>query len=138
MEIVDAVFLILADDVEQEAGEADFVGPRLRDHRKIERQRAVMSRARGLFVREDRRKVIGRTARTLEHLAVVVRTVGDLIFAGERLDLPFREAERAGLAERAESDELQRVAGLTDFAIDLETALQLLLVEVTERTGEAP
>ncbi len=97
-----------------------------------------MRRARRLFVREDRREVVRRTARTLEHLAAVVRTVSDLIFTSDRLDLTFVEAERAALSKRAERHKLHRVTGLADFAIDLEAALELLLVEMTEWTGEGP
>src|SRR5690606_42052191 len=50
------------------------VGPRLGDQREIGRCRAAIGCARGLLVRERRREVVRRTARTLEHLALVVRS----------------------------------------------------------------
>src|SRR5262249_24079465 len=51
------------------------------------------------------------------------------------LDLRRRIAE---ILERAERNQVHRVAGGTDFGVYLQTALQLLLVIGAERTREGP
>ena len=82
--------------------------------------------------------MIGRDARPLEHVALVVRTGGDLVFGGERLHLVLGIARPAGLGEVAEGDVFQRMAVRADLAIDLEAALQLGRVVAAENAGERP
>ena len=53
---------------------------------------AVVARARGVLVRQRRREIVGRPAGALEHLALVVRAVLDLVLGGDRLDLRLGEA----------------------------------------------
>ena len=60
------------------------VGPRLGEPRLVRRQAAGMGGARRLLVGERSREIIRRPARPVEHLALVVRTVVDLVFGGKR------------------------------------------------------
>src|SRR5215471_1276378 len=79
-----------------------------------------------------------RSAGRLEHLALIVRAVLDLVVGGDRLDLAGRELRPALLPDIAEREQRQAVAGLADLAIDPEATLQLRTVEMTERPGERP
>ena len=69
--------------------------------------RAAIGGARRLLVRERRREIIGRPAGPLEHLALVVRAVLDLVVGGERRRLRLGIAGTAGIGEVAERDVVQ-------------------------------
>ena len=109
-------------------GKPAFVAARLGQHRHIGRQGAAQRGARGLIVGERRREMIGQPARPLEHLALVVRTVGHLKSGRDRRRLRLGEAGAAGIGEVAERQKLQAVTGGADLAIDLEAALKLLRI----------
>ena len=136
-DVVDAVLLVLREHVEDEPGEAALVGARLGDHRHVRRHR-VVARAGGVLVRPRRRKAVGRAAFALEHLALVVGAILDLVLAGDLLDLRLGIAERAGLTEVAERQQVEAVADRANLAIDLEAALQLRAVVGAERAPERP
>src|SRR3546814_13170163 len=91
---------------------------------------AAVGRAGSLLVREGRREPIRRQTRTLEHLARVIRPVGDLEGGRQRFHLGFREAD---IAKVAEGHILHRVTGGADFFVDLIATLQLAPVERAER-----
>jgi hypothetical protein len=74
------------------------------------------------------KKSVGRPGRVFGLTGVRV-DARHLVLGGDRLHLVVVVAERL---EVAEGDEAQRVAGLADFVVDLEAALQLLLVELAE------
>ena len=99
--------------------------------------RVVRARAAFSFG-ERRREMVGRPAGALEHLALIVRAVLDLVFGGDRRRLRLGEAGPAGSARlRNASSSSQWQIG-ADLAVDLEAALQLRLVEFAERAGERP
>ena len=119
-------------------GKAALVGARLGDQRQVRRQRAAIGRARGLLVGEWRGEVVGRPAGPLEHFALIVRAVLDLVFGRECRRLRGRIAGTAGIGEIAERDIGQRVAGGADFLVDLQPALHRAAIELAERTGKRP
>lgn len=125
------------------AGEqrVDIVGsarPRLGHHRQVRRQRTVIGDPRQLIVGERRAERIRRPRRALEHLAFVVRAVGDLHLRGENLHRLRRELRSARLAEIAVGQKPHRMAARADLLVDLEAALQLRVVVGPEWRGEAP
>ncbi len=61
--------------------------------------------------------------------------VGDRILRGQRFDLRLRIAE---VLQRAERDQVHRVAGRADLLVDFQPALQLRPVVAAQRTGERP
>ena len=71
-------------------------------------------------------KGLGKTG---VHLAGLLVDARHLVLGGDRFHFVVVVAQRL---EVAEGDEAQRVAGLADFVIDLEAALQLPLVELAE------
>ncbi len=81
---------------------------------------------------------VGEPAGPLEHLALVVRTVSDLITGGDGLRLRLGESRTAFIGEIAEGDQLEAVTVRADFFVDLEAALQLRRVVSAERTVERP
>ena len=117
-----------------------FDTARLGDQRQVRRQRAVLSGASLLVVLVRAEDGVRQQRRTLEHLALVVRAVGDLVWplGSERLDRLFRELRTAGLREVAESTSLQAMAGRANLLVNLEAALQLSLVELAGEAAERP
>src|SRR5260370_22979840 len=99
---------------------------------------AAIGDARSLLVREWRGEVIGGPAGPLEHFALVVRSVLDLVFGCEGCRLRRRIAWTAGIGEIAERDIRQAMTGGAYFPVDLQPALQRPAVEVADRTGERP
>ena len=98
-----------------------------------------MAVAGRLLVGERRGKAIGQDGlRTVIDVALVVRRSLDLVFSRNRFSLRRGKFRAALLREIAERNERERVAVLADFAIDLETALQLATVILAEWAGEAP
>src|SRR6185312_2516014 len=98
-------------------------------------------RAIRLIVRERRHEMIRRPRRALEHLALVVRAVGDFLLGGDALHLVFAVADAAAWPIRTEiviSDEVQRMAIGADALIDLETALHRGAIVGAERPVEGP
>ena len=123
------------EDVEDEAGKPALDGARLGDRREIRRRRTAVGVGGRLLVGERRREIVVRLARPLEHLALVVRTVLDLVLGRECLDLGIAVAERRQVAE---GDQVERMAVRADLRIDLQPALELRLVEGAEGPGERP
>src|SRR5690348_10469744 len=82
-DVVRPLLLVLGEEVEDEPGKAALVGSRLGDERQVGRRGAAVRGPGGLLVRERRREVVRRTAGTLEHLALVVGTVLDLVVGRE-------------------------------------------------------
>src|SRR5690606_19945149 len=126
---------ILREYIEDELREPTLHCARLGDQRKVRRSRTVVCRSSRSRVRVWRREVVGRKRLAGEHFAIRVRAVLHFIFSGKRLDL-FRRVTEA--FQRAEGDQVHRMAGRADFLVDLQAALQLALVIGSERTGEAP
>src|SRR5262249_43133703 len=62
----------------------------------------------------------------------------DLVLGRHRRGLRFRETRATRIREIAESQHLDRMAGCTDFLVDLEAALKLPLIVSAERPGERP
>src|SRR5690606_27530459 len=77
-------------------------------------------------------------ARPLEHVAIFVRPVNDLVFSGKRTNLRFAEFRTTLLSQVTEGNQLHAMARRTDFLVDLIAALKLCLVELAERAGEGP
>src|SRR5262249_27462760 len=138
VDVIGPLLLIGGEEVDHELREAALVGTRLGDQRQVGRRRAAIGRARGLLVRERRREVVRRAARTLEHLAVVVRAVLDLVLRRERRCLRRRVAGAAGVGEVAERDIGQAVAGRADFLVDLQATLQRAAIILAEPAGKGP
>src|SRR5262249_55946153 len=136
-DIVDAVLLVLAEDVEEKPGKPALVAARLGEHRHVGRQSATGHLARLRVVLERRRETVGRPAGAFHRLALVIGVL-DLVFGRDRLDLPRTESGTARLREIAEGQELEAVTVLADLTIDLEAALELRAVEFAERAGERP
>jgi hypothetical protein len=93
---------------------------------------------------EDR---IRQPGRPLDELTLARGDVASVVGAVENLVRPSGceglnrlaiELGATGLGEVAEVDALQSVAGSADLLVDLEAALQLLLVEAPLDAGEAP
>src|SRR5690606_4180053 len=101
--------------IEYEGRESAFDSPRFRDQREIGRCSTVVGSSRLLGIGIRRRKVVGCLARPHEHLTGFIRPVLYLILAGYRLYLRFGIAQ---ILERAEGDEIERVAGRADLAVD--------------------
>src|SRR5690606_19190741 len=118
--------------------ETALVGASLGEHREVWRIGAAVRGARSLLVREGRRPAVRQAAGTFEHLAVLARTVLNLIFGGQHLHLALGKFRTTRLPEVADRHQLHAVARGADLPIDLETALELRAVVVTEQTPEAP
>src|SRR5262249_36727294 len=71
-------------------------------------------------------------------LALLVRSVRDLVFGRDRFCLRGGKSRTAWLGEVAERHQREAMTSLADFAVDLEAALQLCLVVHAERPGERP
>src|ERR1700719_1385124 len=84
--------------------------------------------------------MIGERRRPIEHLALLVRSVLDLMQPGgcDRLRLGEAEPWAARIGEIAEGQELHAVTRDADLAVDLEAALQLPFVVFPEWPGERP
>src|SRR5262249_24085792 len=136
-DVVDAVLLVRKEryGIQDEPGEAALEGARLGDDRLVDREAAVAG-ARRLLVGGRRRKAIGQAAGALEHFALVVGSVLDLVFGRDGGGLGRRELRTAGLGEVAERHQRQAVAGRADLAIDPEAALQLRAIILAEYAGE--
>ena len=80
--------------------------------------------------------MIGKPAGALEHLALIVGAVLNLVFAGDGCRLRLGEVRSTGIGEVAERDQLEAVTGRTNLAVDLEPALQLRLIVHAERSGK--
>src|SRR5205807_8391978 len=91
--------------------------------------------ARRLVIGERSGDLVRWPRRALEHLALVVGTVGHLRLRGDALDLVLAVAE---LLEVAEIEMLDRVADRADFLIDLKPALQRGPVIGAEHPLERP
>src|SRR5437868_11312540 len=89
--VIGPLLLILREDIEDEPRKAAFVAARLGDQRKVRREHAIVGRTPGLLVGVWRGKMIGWATGTLEHFALLVRSVGDLVLGGDRLGLRGRE-----------------------------------------------
>ena len=123
--------------VDKEQREAARIGARLRQQREVRRDCA--QRGAGRFrVGEGCREAVRRTAGPLEHVTRIVGAVLDLVFRCERLHLRFRKFGTAGFREIAEGDELQRMAIGADLPVNLEAALQLRAIVMSEGTREGP
>ena len=103
--------------------------------RKIRRNRATIRSSRSFFVRERRREVISRDARTGEHVTIVVRTIFDVILGRNRLDLLFVESNAFKVTE---GNETQAVTAGTNVLVDLEATLQLCTVIGAKQILPAP
>ncbi len=136
--VVDAQFLIRNEHVDHEPGESALILARLGEHRHIGRQRPAVDETRRLLVGKWRRKVVSRPAGPLEHIALVVGAVLDLVFRRDRRDLRRGEFRSTLLAEIAERQQRETVTGLANVMIDLEPALELATIELAERAGERP
>src|SRR5262249_30048856 len=128
----------LSEGVEYEPRKAALVLARLGEHRHIRRQGAAVGKACRLLVRERRRKMIGRPARALEHFALVVGAVLDLVLGRDRLDLRLGEVWSTLFAKSAERHQVEAVTDLANLAIDLESALKLAGIIAAEHTVERP
>ncbi|ENN87929.1 hypothetical protein RHSP_49317 [Rhizobium freirei PRF 81] len=135
VDIVRAAFLVLGEDIEDELREAAFDFARLGKQRHIRRHSPVVGSSSSLVVRERRVEMVRRNCLASEHLTLGVRPVLHFVVGCKGLHLGFRIAE---IAQRTVGHQLHRVAGGTDFRIDLEAALKLRLVIVAERAGEGP
>src|SRR5258708_33637386 len=81
---------------------------------------------------------MGGPAGPLEHLALIVRTILDLVFGCERRRLRRGIPRTAGIGEIAERDIGQPVTGGADFLVDFEPTLQRSTIVTAERTCERP
>jgi hypothetical protein len=79
--------------------------------------------------KNHRRELVGRQAGVALHFAGGAVIDRDLRLGGDILDLGLVVTQRG---EIAVGDVAQRMALRADFLVDLETALQLLLVELAE------
>ncbi len=138
MDVIGSLLLILREDIEDELREAALIGASLGQDRHVGRVGAAIGRARRLLIGERRREAVGGAARPVEHLALLVGAVLDLIGRGQRGDLALRELWPARLGEIAKGDQARCVAGRADLLVDLIAALQLGAVEFAERPGEGP
>src|SRR5262249_41709627 len=84
------------------------------------------------------REMVGGPARPLEHIALIVGAVFDLVFRGNRRNFRSGEFRSTILAEVAKRQLGEAVAGLTHVVIDLEAALELAAIELSERARERP
>src|SRR5262249_56199892 len=85
-----------------------------------------------LLVGKRRRETVSRPAGSLEHVALIVGPVLDLVLRRNRRDLRSGEFRPALLAEIAERQQRKAVTGLADVVIDLEAALELAAIELAE------
>src|SRR3546814_490816 len=100
------------------------------DQREIRRNRIVVRSTGGDVIREGRREVVGRRARTHGVLTGVRISARNLEASCDRLNFGVAVAQSG---EVTESGVLERVAGRADFLVNLEAALKLLVVELAER-----
>src|SRR3569833_786431 len=77
MYVVRALLLKLREGVEDELREAALITTGLRNQRQVRRSRTAVGGAGSLFIRERRGEVIRHAARTLKHVAGIVRAVLD-------------------------------------------------------------
>ena len=138
MDIVRAVLLVHREGVDDEPRKAPFVAARLGEVGHVGWQLAAERGAGGLVVRERRREGIGNLARSLKHLALIVRTVGDLERGGNGGGLRLGKGRPVGIGQIAERQEFEAVAVRANLAVNLEAALQLRRIVGTERTGKRP
>src|SRR6266849_10833020 len=82
--------------------------------------------------------MVGGPTRPLEHIALIVGAVLDLVFRRNRRDFRSGKLRSALLAEIAKRQQREAVAGLANVVIDLEAALELAAIELPERTRERP
>src|SRR5215469_12296237 len=136
-DVVNALFLVLREDVENKPGKAALVAARLGKHRHVGRRDAQGS-ARGLIIGVPRREMIRRSTWSLEHFALVVGTIGHFIVGRDGGDLRGRKARTCRIAKVAERYQLQAVTIATHLAIDLKAALQLPAVVNPERARKRP
>src|SRR5437660_10149793 len=122
--VVGTLLLILRDQVERPVREPPLEPARLGNNGKVWRDR-IVARARRLIVREGWREIIGQPAGALEHFALVVGPILDLVFGRDGLRLRGGKAGPTWVREIAEGDQLQAVADRAHLAIDLEAALEL-------------
>ena len=79
-------------------------------HGEVGRNGAAVDDAGGLVVGKRRRETVRQPAGALEHLALIVGAVLDLVFGGDRGRLLAREARTARLGEIAEREQGEAVA----------------------------
>src|SRR5579885_192178 len=132
-----ALLLILNKGVDQENREAARIGACLSKQRHVGRH-CAKSRLGGLLIGKIPREIIGGPARPLVHLARLVGAVLDFVRSGQRLDLRLGKARAAPVFEIVEGDQIKRMAIRANLAVDLESALQLSLIETAKRAAEAP
>src|SRR5215475_5809541 len=136
-EVVDALLLVLREDIADPAREAALVTARLGDHREIGRYGIVASTG-GLVVGKRRRESIGQPAGAILDLALIVGLALDLVFGRDGGRLRNRKTGPARIGKRAERHQLEPMTDLADLAIDLEPALELRAVVFAERPRERP
>ena len=124
--------------IEQKAREAAMIAAGFHQHRHVRRIGARHRRTRRLLIGEGRRKAIAGPRGALKIFAGVVRAVFDLIGSRKIGDFLLRKLRSTGLTKIAERQHFDRMAGRTDFFVDLEAAPQLPLVETAKDAGEAP
>ena len=113
-------------------GDARAAVTRLGDQRQVGRKRIVVRRARRGLVGVGARELVRRDRFARRRLASVGidRRHLDRPLVGDRLHFGLFIAKRVQVAERHQA---QPMAGRAHFLVDLESALQLLLVELAER-----
>ena len=135
VDVVRPVLGVAREDVEQEGGKPPLHRARLGEGGEVGRVGAVVHVGGRLAVRVGRREVVLGQGGALEQLALLVRPVGHLILGSERAHLVLGVAE---LLKVAESDQAHPVARRADLAVDLQAALELLLVIGAEQAAEGP
>jgi hypothetical protein len=102
-DVIDAVLLVLKkrEGIDEKPGKAALVAARFGQYRHVRRHRAVVELARLRLVLPcgRRRKAVADAPVALEHFALIVRPVLDLVFGGNRGRLRRRKARSAGIGE---------------------------------------
>ncbi len=82
--------------------------------------------------------MVGGPARPLEHIALIIGAVLDLVFRRNRCNFRRGKFRSALLAEITKRQQREAMAGLANVMIDLEAALKLAAIELSERARKRP
>src|SRR5690606_26486204 len=113
---------------------------RFGDEREVWRQGPAIRCARCIVILEGSENGVGLQRGTLEHFAVVVRPVRDLVRPRgcERLHRFLIEFRPAGLEQVAEANARQPVTRGTNLLVDLKAALKLRGIVLSGKPAETP
>jgi len=105
----------------------------LDDQAEVRRESTTVARTCGLLVRIRSREIVGELPWTLEHLAIVIRSVGvlDLFGHGTRFISSMRHPDQV-----APGNTIERMASSTDLAVYLVTSTNARMTSLKCRSGQ--